>query len=256
MTPPHAHKRLHTAKIFTRFACLAVAVTLAGCDLVIPPDPPREATKMSPQHFAWQALTYTRDAFIGVERIDCPKIQSTLAGYGICKPKSFPFANGIECPLDFPGKRLQFACITIHDVPAVYASLDLDNNAKNIDFSKIFGPCTTVKAGPAAQLPQRYPTDPGFNACLLDRIAPYSRLAGDNPHKRPAGLFLTLRRPPTPSGNLLPDNVDAPASIIMDSRLLPENERKQSLNDTFLIFNFFHDLGTNFSQLSAGSPPA
>ena len=83
-------------------------IAMAGCNLIVPPDPPPEPRQMGPDHFAWQALEITRDYdFIGVERIDCPKLTSTLTGYGLCIPVHLPMGAAVpRIPRKIPAVRM------------------------------------------------------------------------------------------------------------------------------------------------------
>lgn len=236
--------------VIETISSLMFGIAMAGCNLIVPPDPPPEPRQMGPDHFAWQDLEITRDYdFIGVERIDCPKLTSTLTGYGLCIPVHLPMGAAVECPLAYPGKSLQFACLpTSDDIPAVYARLKFDDSAKNLEFSPKLGKCTVVGAGPAIQSSPRYPTDPGHKACLFQTTAPYSILRAEDHGARPSGLYLDLTQNDLEL-DLLKKRAtvvifDAPAALVLDARLLSREDRKNALKDVFLLFDDYRARAT------------
>lgn len=228
-----------------------------ACDLIIPPDRPPESTKLSANDFAFQYAKIERDhTFIGVERIDCPVLQSAFSKYGKCTPKKFPMGAGITCPLLFPGKTLDFACLSGDEddpdhIPAVYAKLTFDEKTKNIPFKFAFDKCTPFAAGPLVGEPPRYPTDNGIKVCLFDRFAPYSTLHERDSSAIPAGLYVDLSNQDIPYDSLAAhaENAvfNAPAELVLDSRLLDKEQKKQSFKDVFELFDFY----TTFAGQSA-----
>lgn len=232
---------------FIRFAVLLVCAALLilpACDIIVPPDPPLESQDVSPDDFAWVQLDITQKyEYIDVARIDCPKIATALASFGKCLPVMLPIGPATECPMAYPAKKLQLACLTDQtDTPAVYARLELDSKAMNLDFQTTFGPCEFIGLGPAAGQTSRYATDTGFKACLFKQKAPYSGLYGDS-DARPMGLYLDVSDNPKSPEQLKQSaqnaQFDAPAALMMDARFLNKKDRIQALNDLNLIFSFY-----------------
>lgn len=230
---------------------------LCACDLIIPPDKPPEPTRLSANDFAFQNAKIEREhTFIGVERIDCPVLQSAFSKYGKCTPKKFSMGAGITCPLLFPGKTLDFACLSgdaddPDQVPAVFAKLTFDEKTKNIPFKFAFGKCTPFAAGPLVGEPPRYPTDQGIKVCLFDGFAPYSTIHDRGNASLPAGLYLDLSPLDIPYDALIARSetavFDAPVELVLDSRLLDKEQKKQSFKDVFELFDFY----TTFAGQSA-----
>ncbi len=220
------------------FAGLACA--FSGCYLLTPEDPPLEVKELYPDDFAWDYMDIAREyEFIGVPRIDCPMLESYLKKTGHCEPEKLPFTTVVACPLFFPAEKLEFACIPGENIPAVYARL-IWNDKVHVDFNSGLGACRMVGAGPANGEPERYPTDPGFKACLFESAIAPGQLLGLTDQERPAGLFFDLSRNTQTIEELAKSTalltVDAPVSLVLDTRLFPEEEREKGLDE---LVNFF-----------------
>lgn len=240
------------------FHALCGLALLASCDIIVPPDPPLESPIVFPDDFVWKQLKINREyEFIGVERIDCPKILSTLTGYGKCVPSKLPIANAVSCTLAYPASLLQIACIDIDDTPAIYAKIHWDKHAETIDFSRPFGPCTIVADGPAAHKKPRFDTDEGYKACLFQTFAPYSSLIGSKHDQRPMGLYVDLSHTTdkTYDDGMIADPpiLHSPDALVLDARLLTRDERKLAFHDIFALFDFYASFASSSSITTQNS---
>lgn len=231
--------------LFIRMVLFAMILTQSACDLIIPPDPPLEPKALKPNDYAWDQLELTQTYdYIDVARVDCSKMLSVLTGSGKCLPVKLSVGSAIECPLTYPGKKMEMACLSDQNtVPAIYVRFEWDASVANLDLKQSFGACKFVSAGPAAGESPRYQTDTGFKACLFDEKAPYSVLHGDVVSARPSGLYLDISENPSSLAQLESQvssvRFSAPAILTLDARFLNEKERIQALKDTNMIFSFY-----------------
>lgn len=227
--------------------CILAACLTTGCMLLTPEDPPHEPTELKPDDFAWDDIDIARDyTFIDVARIDCGSVRSELTGSGKCLPVKLPFAtSAIQCPLSYPADTLTFACIDKGDVPAVYVRFSFSKSAKNIDLTD-FMPCEVVADGPLAGKAPRYPTDPGYHACLCQNTGTPGELLGEDSALRPAGTFIDLSQSPRTDQELqnLQKNhlLDGPFDLVMDSRFLDDQARNMAFKNLPALFGFYRKL--------------
>ncbi len=228
------------------FAFGAIAA-LSACDIVLPPDPPPEETLTTPGDFVWKDIEIAREhEFIGVTRIDCPKIISKFTGHGKCRPTALPFGSAVACPLAYPGGNLQMACIDDGDVPAVYLRIQWAETAGKIDFSEDFGACSYALAGPAAQSEPRFAADKGYKVCLFDEFAPYSELRGQQGAQIPAGIYADFSKTGFLPGAGAKKNdrpiFDNPDALVLDARLLDPAERQAAFGHLRNVFEFYSNM--------------
>lgn len=230
------------AKLASMGACLGLVLGVMACDVIMPPPPPPGPVSIGPKDFVWAKLDILRSTFKGVARLDCPKISSTLTATGICHPIHTPLGTGLFCPLSAPAESMTFYCITMDKVPAIYVDVRYVSTAKDIDFSSILGACDVKADGPEAGKAARYLTDKGYKACLFDAatVACKSGLQALEGVSRPIGLYLDL------TGNPLTDAridgpVDGPLGLVLDARLLDEDERQKAFESVFKLFSLLRD---------------
>ena len=238
--------RRHIPFLIGRILILAAVLLCSGCYLLTPEDPPREVRELYPEDFAWDYIDIAREyEFIGVPRIDCILLESYLKKTGHCEPKKLPFAPVLECPLVFPAKTLEFACIPGIETPAVYARLTWDDSV-HVDAWSSLGKCRMAGAGPANDEPERYPTDVGFKACLFEDAKTPGQLLGIEGAQRPAGLLLDLSQNPKPLEELDKMTrlmtVDAPVSLVLDTQLFPEDQRAPALDTLIGFFKVYRKM--------------
>ena len=254
---------------------ICAAFVLVGCHLLTPGDPELDPPELIPEEVAWDKLDIARVMdFTQIPRIDCPIIKSALTGSGKCLPHKMTIGVGIRCPLVPPASELVFACLTPKDepkgVPAVYFRMTWDRFAKDVAFDRYLGPCHVESAGLTPET-ARYDTDTGYRVCIFDettflrmpdvRQAPetarefVSAVRPDPVFDRPMGLYLDMR------DQAYADDVlsfmaqsrifDGPLSIVLDSRFLTEDERKQALENVLVLFAMYRE-ATNVDSGTVG----
>ncbi|MBR4985775.1 MAG: hypothetical protein IKY83_08545 [Proteobacteria bacterium] len=229
------------------FGSLISSLLLTGCMLLTPEDPPHEPKDLKPDDFAWDEIDIARDyKFIDVTRIDCGSVRSNLSGSGKCLPVKLPFAtSALQCPLSYPAETLTFACIDKGDIPAVYVRFSFAETAKNIDLTALM-PCEIVSDGPAAHKPPRFPTDPGYHACLCQNTGTPGALINAPDTLRPAGIYIDLtaaERSEQSLHNLQQNHLlDGPFDIVLDARFLDEDARTQAFKNLPELFSFYRNL--------------
>lgn len=217
-----------------------VAASLSGCSLLAPEDPPLEPKMLYSDDFAWDNMEIAeKHSFIGVPRIDCPTLQTVLSDSGKCIPKSRPYGNVVECPVQFPAKTLEFGCL---DTDAVWLKMDFDEAVRAINFLEPYGPCQYVEDGPLAGKPERYPTDPGYKACLFTHFPIKGTLKGQPGELRPSGFFIDLANNPIRGEQLTfaaQQYIDYPLTLIVDARLMDETERAEVMSHITGVFKYY-----------------
>lgn len=226
---------------------MAIGCFCCACNLLVSEDPPLEPTVMAQDDYAWDNIALAiQYEFIDVPRIDCPKIESYLSGSGKCLPKKLPFTTGYECPLKYPAKSLFFSCNITNNEPAIYARLAWDDTLRDIDFGMSLGPCQLEAAGPAIGEKPRFKTDTGYKVCLLENAKAKGTLKGEPDKRRPAGVFFDLSNNTESVDNLKKQAelkfFNAPADLVIDARLLDENDQIAALEDVFAIFSFYRKM--------------
>ncbi len=227
---------------------LGASAALAACGIVLPPDPPPEETLTAPGDFVWKDIEIARDyEFIGVTRIDCPKIISKFTGHGKCRPTALPFGAAVGCHLAHPGDNLQMACIDDGDVPAVYLRIQWAGTAGKIAFSDAFGACSYALAGPAAQSEPRFDADKGYKVCLFDEFAPYSKLRGQRRAQIPTGLYADFSNADfLPAAGAQKNDrpvFENPDALVLDARMLDPGERQTAFGHLHNVFEFYSNMG-------------
>ena len=237
--------RMIQPRIFLTATMLALGLVLCSCQLLTPEDPPLEIKELYPDDFAWDRIEIERTAFEQQSRLNCSKIESELTSFGRCKPLKLSFGSTIECQLPYPFQRLIYGCLDVaeREAPAVYTRLVWNKSAKNIDFTQESWTCSLAEDGPIAGNPARYPTDPGYRVCLLESTGTPGTLRGKEGELRPAGLYLDLAALELPREELekmiQARMFSGPLEFVMDTRSLPQDERKKALDDVLTIFNFY-----------------
>ncbi len=230
------------------------AMTLTGCDIVVPPDRPLEEKLLLPTDYVFKTIDYLAYEFIGVTRVDCPKVASAFSGTGRCLPAKSPKGATYVCPLAAPFDKLEMGCLTTDEVPAVYLRITWNADAKNIAFPQSFGACQPSFVGPAAGQPERYPTDPGHKVCLFEGSETMigGRLSANDDTARPIGMYLDLAQT-----DLTPDTVKAPfhgpVELVMDARYFEPEDREKAYQTMFKMLDVYRDPST---KADLTQPPA
>ena len=216
---------------------------VAGCQLLVPEDPPLEIPYMTADDFAWDELDIAQEyTYIGVPRVDCGYMQTALSETGRCTNGTRPYGAVIECHLESPASILEVGCLSHDDSPDLMVRLNFESNAGDQDLSSL-GKCTVVGEGPAAGEPARYVTDTGYKACLIEDAEFGGILVGTGKFQRPGGLFIDLSHTPQTLQELRSQTenmtFDARAEIVLDTRLMEESKRAEYFGAAGRIFDFY-----------------